>query len=46
MWNMKEYYFDLSRTMSEDQMIEFWFELDKQDSDNYVDCNEACDNFY
>lgn len=45
MWNMKEYYMDLSRTMSEDQMIEFWFELDKQDDTNFITSNDVYEIF-
>ena len=36
---------DLSRTMSEEQMIEFWFELDKQDSNNIITSNDVYEIF-
>ena len=32
MWTIKESTFDLADTMSDDQMIEYWFELSKQES--------------
>ena len=37
MWTLKDYSFDLANTMSEDQMIEFWFELDRQREAEYFD---------
>jgi hypothetical protein len=37
MWCMKNYSFDLANTMSEEEMIEFWFELDESKHNNYFD---------
>lgn len=45
MWNMKEYYLNLSRTMSEDKIVAFWFELAKQDSNSFDWYNEASEVF-
>jgi hypothetical protein len=35
MWKIKTKSFDLSEYMTEEEMIEFWFEQSKQEQDNY-----------
>jgi len=42
---MKEYYMDLSRDITEEEMFEFLYELEKQDSNNYIWYNEVCEIF-
>ena len=44
MWNMKVYYMDLSTDITEEQMFEFFYELDKQDN-NRIWYNEVCEIF-
>ena len=37
MWYCKNISFDLSDSMTEEKMEEFWFELDKQREREYID---------
>jgi len=35
MWKVKSMSFDLSESMTEEEMQDFWIELSKQEQDNY-----------
>jgi len=35
MWKIKSMSFDLTESMTEEEMQDFWIELNKQEQDNY-----------
>lgn len=45
MWYMKDFTLNLSETMTEEQMTEFWFELDKQKNNDIITYNDAVEIF-
>ena len=40
MWAMKNHYLELSEHMTEDEMVEFWFQQSKDNDKNYYDSFE------
>ena len=41
MWYMKDYYIDFLATKSEEELVEFWFDLDKNRDESYASYLEA-----
>ena len=45
MWYMKDYYFNLLSNKTEEELVEFWFELDKNRDESYASYLEANETF-